>query len=100
VLPRRLCGVYLWLVVGTAILAWLDPPGGRQGQWNGIFSAGAEMLLSPPWAMFFFPALQRASQLLFSVADASVIAAWLAMGINQILLGYLAFRPQANQGER
>jgi hypothetical protein len=38
--------------------------------------------------------------LLFSVADASVIAAWLAMGINQILLGYLAFRPQANQGER
>ena len=85
---RFVYGFYWLLVLGTAVLAFVDPPIGRD--YRGILSVGAGFFVGMPWP-FLLPDLNKILRMVVDAADADVIAVWLCIAINQVLLGLLAF---------
>lgn len=102
--PRRgfawLYLVYTAAAIGAALLLRLDPPTG--GGLSGILSVGAAFMLGLPWPMVLLrvPLVTSGLNALFLSADAGVVAAWIGIALNHLILGTLAFLPRGDAGEK
>lgn len=92
-------GAYWLLALGAAALALVDRPTGAG--LSGVLSVGAAVYLGLPWSLSVGTsrAVIAALQSFFTNADADLITSWIGIALNQLLLGYLAFRaPKTDAG--
>lgn len=84
---------YSAIAICAMLAALIDDPGRSSGA-SGLLSMAVGALAGLPWTMFLDRLVGRTFQEHFARDDATLMSVWLCIGINQLLLGLVAFWPK------